>query len=208
MFLTSKVTAEFRKIVQSKIDLCDWDIHKTNIAEVGWGGGSMIFFFTAWDGSERSIPGADVSLTQFFNHFSYVLYSKQLILILLRFVLSDVYFISVSMCVCIYVHCMCAIHEHMCAQANGDQRSKSGFIFLEHCTPYQGTVSRWDLNSPNWVGLMAYQKPKGLPCLPLQLWDFRHQPPDLIFYMAYKDQPLGLMVKQHITRLAISSTCV
>lgn len=44
MFLTSKVTAEFRKIVQSKIDLCDWDIHKTNIAEVGWGGGSMIIF--------------------------------------------------------------------------------------------------------------------------------------------------------------------
>lgn len=106
------------------------------------------------------------------------------------------YFASVSMCVHVYVHCMCAMHEHMCAQASEGQRSKSGFISLEPCTPFQGTVSRWDLNSPNWVGLMAYPKPKGLSCLPLQLWDFRHQPPHMVFYMAYNDQPPALMAKQ------------
>lgn len=105
MFLTSKVTTEFWKTVQSKINLCDWDIPKANIAKLGWGGGS-IFFFTAWDGSEGSIQGVDVALTQFFNHFSYMSYSKQLTLILLRFV-------QYVLCKCIYV-CACVCPLYVC----------------------------------------------------------------------------------------------
>lgn len=200
MFLTTKVTAVFREIVQSKIDLCDWDIHKTNIAEVGWGGGSMIFFFTAWDGSEGSIPGADVSLTQFFNPFSYVSYSKQMTLILLSFV-------QYVLCkhIYVYVH-VCPFYVHRQVEA----RDQSQVLFLWNPAHHFKALSL----TRTWTHKTGYawwptQSPKDFPvCLfSSRISVINHQAWSSMWLIGINLWPSWVNSK-HVTRRAICSTYV
>lgn len=88
----------------------------------------MIFFY---DGSEGSTRGADVSLTQFFNHFSYVTYSKQLTLILLSFV-------RYVLCkrIYVYVH-VCPFYVHRQVEA----RDQSQVLFLWSPAPHFKALS-------------------------------------------------------------------
>lgn len=51
MFLTSKVTAGLKERVQSKTDLCDWDVPKINTAKVGPG----ILLWHRMQGDDRDL---------------------------------------------------------------------------------------------------------------------------------------------------------
>lgn len=98
------------------------------------------------------------------------------------------YFVSISMCMCMYVHFM----------STGKWRPeiKVRFYFSGALHPISRHCLSLGLELTKLGRLDGLPKAQRLSCLSLQLWDFSQKPPGLIFYVAYGDQPLALMVKQ------------